>query len=57
MLLKTKMRNLIYVVIFHAKNNTLAKLKLAISDPEIKSGYTGNIFDSLNMKNVRQKDI
>ena len=45
-------RNFIYVVI-HAKKNTLVKPELAIPNSEIGSGYTGNIFDSLNMKNLR----
>ena len=31
--------------------------ELAIPNSQIRSGYTGNIFDSLNMKNLRQKSI
>lgn len=49
--------NLTYVAFCHAKNSTLAKPKLAILASEIKSGYTGKIFDSLNMKNLRKKDL
>ena len=50
--LKTKMtcgsRNLVYVVVCP----TLAKPELAITSVRVEPGYTGNIFGSLNMKNV-----
>ena len=47
-------RNLIYVVICPTyKEDALVKWDLAIPNSEIGSRYTGNIFDSLNMKNVR----
>ena len=51
-------RNLIYVVICPTfKEATLVKPDLAIPNSEIGSRYTGNMFDSLNMKNIRQKSI
>ena len=43
-------RHLIYVIIC---KSTLVKPELAIPNSEIESGYTGNIFDSLNIKNLR----
>ena len=47
-------RNLIYVVISPTyKEDALVKRDLAIPNSEIGSRYTGNIFDSLNMKNIR----
>ena len=33
------------------------KLELAIPNFEIGLGYTGNMFDRLNMKNLKQKSI
>ena len=55
-ILKTRMtcdsRNLIYVV-QHAKKSTFVEPELAILNSEIVQGHTGNIFDSLIMKNLK----